>query len=137
MGAAETRAVADGEDLADAGAALCVGQRFHRAAAARHEAMGAAQRARQFRRRGETVAQRHDIGVDRQITRLDPLHPSLAHQARHLAIPVQQAAQPVGEAQAFEQQAGLGRSGGQKIAPSGGAGAAGCFEDGDDVGAAV
>ena len=42
--AAEAGAVADGEHLGPAGAALGVGQRLHRPAAAQHETMGAAQR---------------------------------------------------------------------------------------------
>src|SRR5260370_270379 len=67
MRAAEARAVADGEDLAQAGAAFAVGPRFHRATAARYEAMRAAQRTRQFRRRGEAVVQRHDIGVEGEV----------------------------------------------------------------------
>src|SRR5260221_8675008 len=36
---------------------------LHRAVAARHEAMGAAQRARQFGRRGKAVAQSHDVSL--------------------------------------------------------------------------
>src|SRR5437868_1118745 len=57
MGAAEAGAVADGEDLAQAGAAVTVGQGFHRAAATWHEAVRAAQRTRQFRRRREAVVE--------------------------------------------------------------------------------
>ena len=112
MGAAEARAVADGEDLGDAGAALRVGERFHRAAAARHEAVRAAQRARQPGRGGEAVAQRHDVGVDRQDRPPRPRAAPRPPGASPVRPQCSSALAAAREPQAFDQQAGSAEAAG-------------------------
>ncbi len=98
------RTIADSKDLGNAGAAVIVGQRLHRAVAARHEPMGAAQRARQFGRRGKAVAQSHDVSLYAEVRCLHAADAVIAQQPRHTAAPVQNVAQAGGERQALDQQ---------------------------------
>ncbi len=109
MGAAEAGAVADGEDLAQAGAAVTVGQGFHRAAATWHEAVRAAQRTRQFRRRREAVVEGDDVDVEDKVARDDAVDAIIAEELRHLAIPMQTFPEPRRQRDALEQQEGIGR----------------------------
>ena len=140
LGAAEARAVADGEDL---GARWCGRRRrspspSSRCRAARSDGAQPSARA-SSRRRGEAVAQRHDVGVDRQIAGLDPRTRSSPSRRVTRRPQCSSAAQPRRQrAGRSTSSAGIGRSGRQQARAScARPGARRRFEHRHDVGAAV
>ena len=99
--------------------------------------MGAAQRTRQFGRRGKAVAQGHDVGLDAEIRCLDAADAIIAQQPCHTAAPVQDVAQPGGEREALQQQKRVGPGRSRQSRPAAEA-RTGCgFEHRHDIGAAL